>query len=213
MEIYNNIGDNDKDTLAVFKNFLSENTNNLEDDQKVFLAYYWITSNIEYDFDAYYGTGPRETTPSRFFQSRKTVCAGYSSLFQELCYAMNIYDVVYITGYSKGMGYSPLKKVDINHAWNAVKINGEWCLVDTTWGIPSDTFYLCTPPKCFVRDHLPSESQKFYQLLDTPISVKTFEEFADAKTSCCRTKCEIILQMNVKQDMKISDCLFFIMLN
>ena len=73
-----------------------------------------------------------------------------------------------------------------------MKINGQWCLVDTTWGIPQDTYYLCNPPKCFIRDHLPEESQKSFQLLENPISLKTFEEYAHVKTTCCETNCEII---------------------
>jgi len=192
MNIYNSIGDNDKNTLEVFKKFLSENTLNLEDDQKVYLAYYWITSNIEYDYDGYYGRSIIETNPTTFFQKRKTVCTGYSNLFRELLYSMNKTDVVCISGYSKGLGYSPLKNAEINHDWNAVKINGEWCLVDTTWGIPSDTYYLCTPPQCFVRDHLPSETQSYFQLLENPISVKTFNEFARSKSFCCEKNCKII---------------------
>jgi len=132
--------------LKVFKKFLSENTLNLEDDQKVYLAYYWITSNTEYDLDGYYGRSIIETSPTKFFQKRKTVCTGYSNLFIELLYSKDKADVVYINGYSKGLGYSPLKNAEQNHAWNAVKINGEWCLVDTTWGISSDTYYLCNPP-------------------------------------------------------------------
>jgi len=145
MNIYNNIGDNDKNTLEVFKKFLSKNTLNLEDDQKVYLAYYWITSNIEYDNDVYSGSSIIDTNPTTFFQKRKTVCTGYSNLFRELLYSMNKTDVVCISGYSKGVGYSPLKNAVINHDWNAVKINGEWCLVDTTWGSSYETYYLCTP--------------------------------------------------------------------
>ena len=192
MTIYNRIGDNDKYTLSVFKNFLSENTRNLDEEQKVYLAYYWITSNIKYDYDAYYGTGPRITEPEKFFERRSTVCSGYALLFKELLSSMNMNDVIIVGGYSKGMGYLPIIPVEVNHDWNAVKINGKWCLVDTTWGSPSDTYYLCTPPKCFVRDHLPEESKTKYQLLDTPISVKTFGEYADVRPFCCKTNCKII---------------------
>ena len=48
MEIYNNIGNNDKSTLNVFHEYLSQKSSNLKDEQKVYLAYYWITKNIIY---------------------------------------------------------------------------------------------------------------------------------------------------------------------
>ena len=49
MKIYNNIGDNDKSTLEVFHEYLSQKSTNLKDEQKVYLAYHWITNNIKYD--------------------------------------------------------------------------------------------------------------------------------------------------------------------
>jgi len=61
-----------------------------------------------------------------------------------------------IQGYSKGSGYSVFKPPVSNHEWNAVEINGKWCLIDTTWDTGTG-YYLCTPPRCFVTDHLPDE--------------------------------------------------------
>ena len=51
MEIYNNIGNKDKGTLAQFSSYLSEKASNLKEEQKVYLAFYWVTRNIEYDHE------------------------------------------------------------------------------------------------------------------------------------------------------------------
>lgn len=40
--------------------------------------------------------------------------------------------------------------------FNAVEINGKWCLIDTAWDANTiSEYYLCTPPKCLVRNHFP----------------------------------------------------------
>jgi transglutaminase/protease-like cytokinesis protein 3 len=70
-----------------------------------------------------------------------------------------------------------------NHAWNAVRIEGQWRLLDSTWGAgylsPAGEFvrafnahYFLTPPELFIYDHLPEDPQ--WQLLDPPISMQRF---------------------------------------
>ena len=62
-------------------------------------------------------------------------------------------DIEIINGVAKGAGYSAfidLKDIP-RHAWNAVKLYNNWCLIYTTWGTGSNFFYyLCTPPECFI---------------------------------------------------------------
>jgi hypothetical protein len=64
------------------------------------------------------------------------------------------------------------------HAWNAARIDNHWYLVDATWDDPKDpsepigSTYLFTPPKLFVRDHLPE--QVSWQLLATPVTPGDF---------------------------------------
>jgi hypothetical protein len=73
------------------------------------------------------------------------------------------------------------------HAWNAIKIDGRWRLVDVTWGAGGvkrvasgpghpfgtferrfDPFYFSTPPERMIYDHWPSDPR--WQLLDPPMS-------------------------------------------
>lgn len=54
---------------------------------------------------------------------KKVVCAGYAMLFSTLVREAGL-ESVYVNGY---VGDTSL------HAWNMVKVDGEWAVVDTTW--------------------------------------------------------------------------------
>ena len=183
MSIYDGIGNNDKGTLEQFCEYLKSKGSNLKEEQKVYLSYYWITKNIGYgEVEGLSSTDLRD--PDIFFSHKQTVCTGFARLFKRLLVAMN-YDedsIKNIIGYSKGQGYKVTEKpTKVDHEWNAVKINGNWCLLDATWDIdnldsydnPNDNYYyLCTPPQCFVRDHLPENQTE--QFLDTPLDLDQF---------------------------------------
>ena len=194
MKIYNNIGDNDKSTLEVFHEYLSQKSTNLKDEQKVYLAYHWITNNIKYDHEGL-EAGTVKSLPELIFPRRAAICSGYSMLFRDLLLSMNYPEskILNIGGYSKGAGYSSFKEPQADHEWNAVEINGKWCLIDTTWdAFINDEYYLCTPPKCFVRDHLPQRNNSL-QFLKEPISLETFHELIDTyRGRYCKYDLEII---------------------
>ena len=100
--------------------------------------------------------------------------------------------ILNIQGYSKGEGYSIFTPPESNHEWNAVEINGKWCLIDTTWDAGrKNEYYLCTPPKCFVRDHLPISNDSL-QFLDNPISLETFHRSIETREGFCKYNMEII---------------------
>ena len=97
-----------------------------------------------------------------------------------------------IHGYAKGGGYSPLEDPEPRHAWNAVEINGKWCLIDTAWDAnKTSEYYLCTPPRCFVRSHLPKFDDSL-QFLKNPISLKTFHQKVWTGEGFCKYNMEII---------------------
>ena len=103
-----------------------------------------------------------------------------------------------IDGYSKGMDYSTFEEPKANHAWNAVEINGHWCLVDATWDAESSSnFYLCTPPRCFIRDHLPKDNVE-YQFLKNPISLEQFHQLIDNAKGFCKYNIQIIEDKGVQ---------------
>ena len=71
-----------------------------------------------------------------------------------------------------------------DHAWNAVKINGEWKLIDTTWAagyiddkknfkVKTSDYYFFTPADQFVLAHFPLDNK--WQLLEKPATLNQFE--------------------------------------
>lgn len=129
--------------------------------------YTWIAHNIVYDCPAYHVEAKRKSDPRDVFKLRKGVCSGYSNLFQEMCSYANV-QCITIDGYARGGSFAPGESSkEVNHAWNAVRINGEWKMVDVTWGSGytdekvkkftpefSDTYFFPDPFK-FLLNHYP----------------------------------------------------------
>ena len=61
-------------------------------------------------------------TPSGVLFDKSAVCGGYAEAFKVLADAAGL-ESVYVTGTVNGNG----------HAWNKVKVDGKWRIVDTTW--------------------------------------------------------------------------------
>ena len=61
--------------------------------------------------------------------NKKCVCEGYAKAFQYFMNELNI-ESVYVTGKTTGALWS---LVGSNHAWNYVKLNGNWYGIDATW--------------------------------------------------------------------------------
>ena len=87
------------------------------DFEKILYIHDYLVTNCEYDLSF-----------SRFsaydaIVNKKAVCQGYSEAFKDLLNRLDIpCEVV--------MSYK------LNHAWNAVKLNGKWYYVDVTWDDP-----------------------------------------------------------------------------
>ena len=192
MKVYNNIGKNDKGTLAQFCQYLSSESSGLNENQKVNLAYKWITENIKYDHEGL-EAGTQITDPDKFFKSRKTVCSGYARLLRRLLESMdyNPDNIKNIIGYAKGAGYSVYEEPESNHEWNAIKMNGKWCLFDAIWD-EGETYYeyFCPNPNCFVRNHLPENPEE--QFLDKPLDLETFHGLAWTTGGFCQFDATIV---------------------
>lgn len=75
-------------------------------------AYDWIYQNMEYDDSL------KSNNLYQALQTGKTICFGYAGLFQALCRDMALEcDIIY----------------GDNHAWNRIRLDGEWRYVDITW--------------------------------------------------------------------------------
>lgn len=155
------------------------------DEAKARAIFKWVTSNIAYD-PSYYTTGSaKDQTLAQVLATRKSVCFGFASVFEALAKAAGL-ECVTVQGYSKGYRFTagdPLAEKP-NHAWNAVRVDGTWRLVDCTWGAgyidesvqfrrSTNEHYLLTPPEEFIYDHFPSDPK--WQLLSRPLSRKEFE--------------------------------------
>ena len=174
-------------SLERLAQYLSEPAKDEED--KARAIYRWIVANIEYDTDLFAkvidGAPQQPRTPEEVLRDRKAICSEYSALFKELALLSGI-DCVVIKGYAKGYGYAVGSNFSatIKHSWNAIRIEDEWYLVDSTFGAGNidigegstskiEDFYFLTPPEMFVWNHFPKDSS--CQLLATPISKEEFE--------------------------------------
>lgn len=117
---------------------------NIEDkDELAKFFYYWIGANIQYDNELFEKIIAGTITNEEFsekqdeydvYENRKGVCAGYANLFKWFMYKIDI-EVVVISGYIRDSRnhYVELESDDnFRHAWNAIKLNNEWILIDTT---------------------------------------------------------------------------------
>ena len=151
----------------------------LNEAESAYLVYKWIAQNIVYDCYNYFHGGKLLYDDKSTYSSGIGVCAGYSNLFKNMCGALGL-EAEYVNGYGKGRpGESPEKS---KHAWNSVKIDHSYYLIDVTWGAGRcredeykkkyTDFYFGTRPEEFIRTHLPRD--KKWQLLSNIVTMKTF---------------------------------------
>jgi len=168
--------------------------------EKARLVYAWITQHIAYDIEALKRDRRElDLSTTGVLTSRMTICSGYANLYQSLAKAIGLKSVI-VEGYAKGPSYLVGQDKDINHAWNGVKIDGTWYLVDATWGagaIDNDQFvanfnpyYFATPPDQLIYSHFPAESQ--WQLLPTIYTRAAFDQFPDISARFFRDRLQLL---------------------
>jgi len=149
--------------------------------ESAYLVYKWLAENI--DFDCYaLNHGGIDHTELGTYNKGKGVCSGYSMLFETMCGSLGL-EAEYVVGYSKGNDFIPgeLPKM-ADHAWNSVKIDSSYYLVDSTWGAGgcdgdnfkknNNDFYFCPDPEKFIRSHLPVEYK--WQLVSNNITLEDY---------------------------------------
>lgn len=152
--------------------------------------YYWIGSNIEYDHKSLKEKKEGIITleeysnrqdPFEVYKNRRGVCAGYANLLQWFLDWVDI-ETVKISGHIRDERnhYIELNEKNFRHAWNAIKLNNKWILIDSTWGDSYDAaqseFYFNIKPELAINTHYPINNK--WQLLEKPLSL---EEFNDSK--------------------------------
>jgi hypothetical protein len=151
--------------------------------EKARAIFRWVTANVSYVDDE--EDQALDSRPEAVLQRGTAVCAGYSDLFVSLARSAGL-EAVAVSGWAKGYGTQPGSRFGgpKNHAWNAVRVDGEWCLVDCTWGAGSvdgegvyrkrfEPFYFLTPPGNLRYSHFPREAR--WQLLKPALSLEEFE--------------------------------------
>jgi transglutaminase-like putative cysteine protease len=173
--------DDDEASLATLAKYLGGPCKT--DAEKARAVYRWITDRIAYDLEGLRDRKNLQLLPADVLRSRKAVCAGYSALYADLAKRLGL-EAVVILGHLKGYGYVAGQPLDqrTSHAWNAVKIDSRWRLVDATagaGGINDGKFvkqfnggYFFSPPDQFVFLHFPDDQK--WQLLEKPWTKEQF---------------------------------------
>lgn len=130
------------------------------DYDKVKYLYEYIIHQTDYNTPALTDLSlARENQSIRsVFIDQLSVCNGYSLTFQFLCKKAGL-ESIFVVG--------DINQSEIPHAWNLVKIDGQFYTIDTTWGDPVfsqavsgqasstiDYSYLCMPPELFNQSHM-----------------------------------------------------------
>jgi WD40 repeat protein len=137
-----------------------------DDFKKIKLIHDWIIFKIEYDYEM--------TTDSDTWEevilNKMGICGNYTLLFRKMCEFAR-FEAIGIPGWVKmGLGDLPL------HAWNAVKIQDLWYLVDVTYDYGThSTWYLFTRPELFICTHYPFDPR--FQFLSEPYYYEDYNQF------------------------------------
>ncbi len=156
------------------------------DIDKVRAIYTWLALNVSYDLETFYSgntainfsytdqadlqrkqTAITTNTVNSTLRTKKAICEGYAQTFKQVSEKLSI-PCMLVGGFSKGdvsnIGVIPKNE---DHAWNAVKINKQWYLIDATWGAGYtngakwvqrfNDFFFFTKPEEFAKTHFPSE--------------------------------------------------------
>ena len=111
-----NLAESKADFDAAANGIISEAQNLGSDYEKEEYVHNALLDRIEYDIGA-----PLNQTAYSALVNGRTVCAGYARAFQYLMGKLGI-PCYYCTGYAGQ-----------NHAWNIIRLDGEFYNVDTTW--------------------------------------------------------------------------------
>jgi len=150
----------------------------------------WVTANIRYDTKVI--TKPKSFAKKRakdkvdrikkVLLTKRGVCQHYSELTDTLLKTLGFNSYV-VSGYVR----SPVtgKLSTVGHAWNAVDINGDWILLDSTWGAgvvmqnnryrkKYNPYYYNTSAMELIKSHMPYDP--LWQLLEKAVDYRAFDK-------------------------------------
>lgn len=166
---------------------------NIDKKDPVQSVFEWVATHVKYDVKKLKkviktgNKGKSQTVNERLndvLKTRKGVCQHYSELFAALMTELG-YEAKVITGFTNKTNIAG-ENTSLGHAWNAVKVKGEWKLYDATWaagGVRNGKKFIKNynsdwhdvHPKEMIRTHIPFDPM--WQLLEKPLSYKRFLDF------------------------------------
>lgn len=163
--------------------YLSQGTQSQE--EKARAIFRWITDRVAYDVEGFLAGNYPDPAPENVLRTRTAVCEGYARLFNALAQEAGLESEL-VSGKSKGYGFSndeDMRGKQADHAWNVVKLEGQWRLIDSTWGAGAmdqerkfvkrfNEHWFETRPEQFIYDHFPEDQR--WQLLARPLSLEQF---------------------------------------
>ena len=158
------------------------------DKDKARAAFYWLAKNIHYNLREYYNPKQRSYHFSyatekekkqklqalknkiidAAFISKKGVCEEYAQSFKKVCDLLGLESEVI-----KGTVRLHPEEIgkpngNTNHAWNAVKLNNKWVLLDVTWAAgyvmngkwvqKFNNYFYDIPKNKIFKTHFPTET-------------------------------------------------------
>jgi hypothetical protein len=167
------------------------NANFMTPTDKARAIFIWIAGNIQYDIDNMFAIDFYQDSAAKVdkpLQTRKGICENYAALFSAISNQVGVKSRV-IEGYTRQQGF-----VDyIPHAWCATMIDGNWWLIDPTWGsgyVEKGKFvrkvneeYFKASPEAFIKSHMPFDY--LWEFLNYPV---TNQEFYEERTAPDKTK-------------------------
>ncbi len=178
--------------------------------ERVRAFYVWIADNIRYDISTFQQRkeiDPEERQelqmPQQVIKRKKAICMGYTNLLNDLCKSVGI-KTIFVSGMSKNATGRVSRTA---HAWSLVLADGEWGLIDATWGsgnvdIEEEKYtemfkeeYFWTSPRVFIENHFPDDP--LFQLLPTPLTFEAFEKAEKPKDVALPTYAHIGDSLNL----------------
>lgn len=199
----------------VVKNLEDTCRNDLE---KVYGIYTYIASTFEYDLvrakQILKNEIKRELYITEVMSKKKGVCGDFATLFKLMADSLHV-PCFRVDGYSlTGRIFHPVKQKRINHAWNVVKIDGNWYPVDVTFGMQNYTNsdlnrthvwygFLLQNKKWFSLVHLAVDPD--FQLYKNKLTFKDFRKVRWFFKDSIRDSLGFNEVMNQRYSLKYSD--------
>ena len=140
-------------------------TDDMTDYEKEWAVYRWLIREVDYDWRQ---NDPAQTAPRASFEPfgalvwGQAVCLGYATTFQLFMDLLGIECITVVGAAFDSEG---------DHAWNMVKLDGEWYCVDATWDLGRSTAASCRYFNV-TSDHM-AKTDHQWDYANTPMATAT----------------------------------------